>query len=1096
MRFTLFSILFLSLISISLGQTLYDENTIQSIKIKFSQSNWDYRLDTAKAGAEGYIMADSVYINGVGFDSVGVKYKGNSSYSANQTKNPWHIELDTYKDQDYQGYKDIKLANIAFDPSFVRETVAYKILKNYMDCPAANYANVYVNGNLIGLYTNTEAINKSFVNEHFGSKSNAFFSCSPPDGAGPQSTNLPNLTYLGTNSSSYTSAYEIKSDSGWNDLINLTNILSTTTSANTANIEAVLDVDRALWMLAFDNLMVNLDSYIGQFKQNYYLYKADNGQFMPIVWDLNMSFGVFGSTGTGGQLTTATKKTLSHTLHSTESAWPLVQKLLGVPTYKKRYLAHYKTILSEMIASGVYLSDATTFQNLILASVTADVNKFSYQTVSNMTANRGTTDITASNNTAPGITGLMSARNTYISGLSDFTNTQPSITNVSPSNANPVLGSTVTIKATVSNTTTSSVYLGYRKSKYNIFVKTQMFDDGAHNDGAAGDNVYGASIVLNNASTQYYIYAENSNVGAFSPARAEYEFYTITATTANNIAAGELAINEIMASNTSTATDPNGEYEDWLELYNNTADTLSLDNLYASDNKADLLKWQFPVGTTIAPYSYLIVWADEDLTETGLHADFKFSTGGESCILSYADGTIVDSTTFGAQTTNMGYARVPNGTGNFVIQAPTFNANNVIDTVVTYPTITPGNLVVNEIMASNATTVTDPSGDYEDWIELYNNTATTLSLDNLYATDDSTNLLKWQFPTGTTIAPYSYLIVWADNELTEPGLHANFKFSASGESCILSYDNGVIVDSVTYGAQTTDMGYARVPNGTGNFVIQSPTYNANNSPLLPSVSITASASTVCSGTSVTFTATPTNGGASPVYQWKKNGSNVGTNSINYSDNLLVNGDVITCVITNVTSATSNSITMTVNATITPSVAISTSTTTINSGTVVTFSAIPTNGGTTPSYQWKKNGNNVGTNSSSYIDSTLMNGDIITCVLTSNITCATTSTVTSNDINMTVNTTTGIKLNNQIAYDVKILPVPANDYVVIQINNLNKEDLDILLYDIAGRLITQTVLYQGSTMSYLDVRTLYNGEYIVKINGKDGFVSKKIIVKHD
>jgi hypothetical protein len=67
---------------------------------------------------------------------------------------------------------------------------------------------------------------------------------------------------------------------------------------------------------------------------------------------------------------------------------------------------------------------------------------------------------------------------------------------------------------------------------------------------------------------------------------------------------------------------------------------------------------------------------DEDLTQSGLHADFKLSASGESVILAYPDGTIVDSVDFGVQTANMGYARVPDGTGNFVIQAPSYNVTN------------------------------------------------------------------------------------------------------------------------------------------------------------------------------------------------------------------------------------------------------------------------------------------------------------------------------------------------------------------------------------------------------------------------------------
>jgi len=175
----------------------------------------------------------------------------------------------------------------------------------------------------------------------------------------------------------------------------------------------------------------------------------------------------------------------------------------------------------------------------------------------------------------------------------------------------------------------------------------------------------------------------------------------------------------------------------------------------------------------------------------------------------------------------------------------------------------------------------------------------------------------------------------------------------------------------------------------------------------PSVSVSASATTICAGVSVTFTATVTDGGSSPTYQWKKNGSNVGTNSSTYVTSLLANNDVITCVITanntcqTTSTATSNSVTMTVNPVLTPSVAIGSSATSICAGTSVTFTATPTNGGPSPSYQWKRNGSNVGTNSTTYTTSGLANNDVITCVVTANNTCQSASTATSNAITMSV-----------------------------------------------------------------------------------------------
>ncbi len=187
----------------------------------------------------------------------------------------------------------------------------------------------------------------------------------------------------------------------------------------------------------------------------------------------------------------------------------------------------------------------------------------------------------------------------------------------------------------------------------------------------------------------------------------------------------------------------------------------------------------------------------------------------------------------------------------------------------------------------------------------------------------------------------------------------------------------------------------------------------------PTVSISASATSICAGTSVTFTATPVNGGTTPAYQWKKNGVIVGTNSSVYSNNSLANGEVITCVLTsNVTcvtasTATSNSVTMAVAQYATPSVSISATSTTICTGTSVTFTATPSNGGVTPAYQWQKNGVNVGTNSTTYTIASLVDNDKITCILTSSVTCVTSKTATSNTVTITVNQPTTSTTNASI-----------------------------------------------------------------------------------
>ncbi len=654
-----------------MAQNFYDLNTIQTIEITFAQSNWDQLLDAEKAGNENYIMAQSVTINGVVFDSVGVKYKGNSTYNPNQTKNPFHIELDTYKDHIYEAYTDIKLSNVAKDPSFVREVLSYQILRQYMDAPLSNYANVSVNGTLLGLYSNSESISKKFVQSRFYSKKNTFVKCNPPAGAGQGTTSFPNLVDLGSDSTNYYSAYELKSDIGWDELIDLCDTLS----SHTNSIEDILDVDRALWMLAFDNVLVNLDSYIGQFAQNYYLYRDDYRRFLPIVWDLNESFGQFSSTGNGNLNSTTAKQQMSHLLHENDANFPLIQKLLSVPMYKRMYLAHCKTMLLENFDNGTYYTKGQALQTTIDAAVQADGNKFF--TYANFTANL-TTDINTGGGPGgggryTGITNLMDGRSLYLLGLADFTQTEPTISNVSQSSTTPLVNTAVTITATVQDE--NAVYLGYRTMVGAPFKRVLMYDDGAHNDGAANDGVYGTTVTMRTVMMEYYIYAENSNIGKFSPQRAEHEYYAITAAAA---VANDLVINEFLASNDFVVADQDGEYDDWIELYNNGSTTINLENYHLSDDGLDLSKWTFPAGATIAPNSYFIVWADDDGSQAGYHANFKLSAGGETIYLSDTSGTVLDQITYTTQVTDTAYARFPNGTGNFQAMMATFNAENTL----------------------------------------------------------------------------------------------------------------------------------------------------------------------------------------------------------------------------------------------------------------------------------------------------------------------------------------------------------------------------------------------------------------------------------
>src|SRR4029450_6932289 len=208
-------------------------------------------------------------------------------------------------------------------------------------------------------------------------------------------------------------------------------------------------------------------------------------------------------------------------------------------------------------------------------------------------------------------------------------------------------------------------------------------------------------------------------------------------------------------------------------------------------------------------------------------------------------------------------------------------------------------------------------------------------------------------------------------------------------------------DQVTV-VMTSNANCTTTPTATSNAI------TVTASSVTPSVSISASSTSICSSSSVTFTATPTNGGTSPAYQWQINGVNAGTNSSTFTTSLVTNGDQVRVIMTSnascVTTPTTTAMIIWLSANlVTPSVAISASSTSICTGSSGTFSATPTNGGTTPIYQWQVNGINAGTNAPTFTTNSLANGDQVRVIMTSNASCTAVSTATSNAITISIAT---------------------------------------------------------------------------------------------
>ena len=496
---------------------LFDVDSVRSIYIDFQDPNYHTILEDAFFTNPSFRIPATLTLNGISYDSVGIRYKGNSTFCLpndnSNPKVPYNLDFNYWiAGQKFMGKKKVKLANAWMDPTFVKEFSASQIYKNYLPTPEINLNKLYVQGNYLGLYVNTESINKQFVKKHFDEKSGALFKCDPSgmfcDTVGTPTGGEPNLKWLGEDSTSYYNSYTIKSDNGWEELIDLIKTINLTPQ----DIDSILNVDRTLWAFAVNQVISNLDTYNGYYIHNYYLYQTKDGLFNMIPWDLSESF-VGAIMGFSYFNPSSVYEYNPYFGENSSDGRPLTELLFSNPQYRMQYTAHMRTVINESLDTAVIRGKINNLQSLVFNAADTDVNK-------GFNMNEYYDNVESAIWTAWGFGGIMStidARKQYLLSHPEISLTPPLVSSVNVSNN----------LLTTSVFNASSVELMATTSQYNSkFQSFTMNDDGINGDITANDGMY--SIVMpfvGNTNVKFYIRSQNNDAMMLSPERAEYEFY-------------------------------------------------------------------------------------------------------------------------------------------------------------------------------------------------------------------------------------------------------------------------------------------------------------------------------------------------------------------------------------------------------------------------------------------------------------------------------------------------------------------------------------------------------------------------------------------
>ena len=670
----------------------FDDTVVETMYIDFPSDNWQNQLAQNRESRND--LGATIRYKDEEFYDVGIRYRGMSSYDQSGEKKSFSVDLEwMHDDQEIDGYDEFKLNNGFSDPSAMRQVLYSHLAGRNHPMAQAAFVQVVINGRNFGLYWKVQKNDRRHAREWLLDRDATRWRAEPPGGGfgggfggfgggfggfgggfggfgggfggfgGDEfgtifGAGTSSLNDFGPNGSSYEEYYTIKGrprvDDPWQDLANAAHVLNN--AAPEYLIEEVgqyLDIDESLWFLATENIFADEDGYINKGGMDYYVYyDVATGRLMPIEYDGNETF------------LDPTKWGPFPKVDNTN--YPLLNVLLNHPELRQRYLAHYRTLIDQVLDSDYPLAKIDEYFNLIESYISdpTAVREYSYQEFLS---------------SVDQLRSFFAARRNYLRSDNAVNVSGLTISNVTDSvdgvpHTRPNQNQSVRVQAQVTgNTGVNTVYLYYGTGLAGHLSKIQMT--------SSGGGIYTADIPPQIAGehVRYYIEAIANNsarTASYNPVGAEHDVYIYQVRVADDIP-HPVVINEFMSSNRTVMTDEDGDYDDWVELYNNSDQPYDLSGYYLSDKEHDITRWTIPSGTVIPANGYLIFWLDGKDRDQGLHTNFSLGRGGEAIYLTTPDLKFADRVIYGAMEHDTSYARVPNGTGDFVIfDRPTFNASN------------------------------------------------------------------------------------------------------------------------------------------------------------------------------------------------------------------------------------------------------------------------------------------------------------------------------------------------------------------------------------------------------------------------------------
>lgn len=667
---------------------VFRDDVVARVDIHIHPDTLQWIYDNVSSNIEW--RATFVFDNGTIHDTIheiGFRLRGNTSRYA--PKKSFKVSFNTYHSgRRYYGLKKMNLNGEHNDPSVARARLCWDLSRNFgIPGSRTSHVQVFINGDYYGLYVNVEHINDDYVESRFGNQFGNLYKCLWP----------ADLDYRGSDPEAYKfehsgrRVYELKTHEAYDDysdLAHFVDVLNNTPIAELpCELEKVFNVHDYLKIMAFDVLTGNWDGYIFN-KNNYYLYHNPVTQkFEYILYDLDNTFGIdwFGVDWGARNIYQWAPS------NQQNEPRPLYNRMMQVQKYRDWYSFYLNQLINEHLQQPDYFEYMDTIRDQIYPYILNDP----YYPLSygfNPDAFMQSYETGWGAHVPYGLKQYLNARISSIQSQLQLNDVHP-IVNYLKRDYQGV-GNPVEISVYAFDDQPGMNVVLYYDINQSGYTSVQMT--------LADDGLYYAEIpaVNQEAVIGYFVEAMDASGNSTVYPCDPIEFYV-----APEYSSG-LFINEFLASNQSIIYDSEGDYEDWIELYNGGNAPVWLGDKYLTDRLTNPTKWQMP-DHTIFPGEYLLIWADSDPEQGFFHAPFSLSKDGEAIGIFNNEATgyaPIDFFNFGPQETDISMGRSPDGSSNWVyFDEPTPGSENhvsvVVDTLIDeqnlslYPNPATGNIV-------------------------------------------------------------------------------------------------------------------------------------------------------------------------------------------------------------------------------------------------------------------------------------------------------------------------------------------------------------------------------------------------------------------